>query len=94
MKLPSKVIIIISFDCHPSSACSLTSLLFSSKFTRVSRDPQPKHYVMHRHLLAGLTKCADAADKDDIAYKDYRDHFARTYPPNTKRQLRVNVANP
>ncbi|XP_042904923.1 receptor-type guanylate cyclase Gyc76C [Parasteatoda tepidariorum] len=29
-------------------------------------------------------KCADAADKDDIANKDYRYHFARTYPPNTK----------
>ncbi|GFQ95441.1 receptor-type guanylate cyclase Gyc76C [Trichonephila clavata] len=29
-------------------------------------------------------KCADSADKDDIANKDYKDHFARTYPPNTK----------
>lgn len=28
-------------------------------------------------------KCADSADKD-ISNKDYRDHFARTYPPNTK----------
>ncbi|XP_055933172.1 receptor-type guanylate cyclase Gyc76C-like isoform X2 [Argiope bruennichi] len=29
-------------------------------------------------------KCADNADKDDIANKDYKEHFARTYPPNTK----------
>ncbi|XP_054710545.1 receptor-type guanylate cyclase Gyc76C-like [Uloborus diversus] len=28
-------------------------------------------------------KCADSADKD-ISNKDYRYHFARTYPPNTR----------
>lgn len=29
-------------------------------------------------------KCSDSADKDNITSKDYRSHFARTYPPNSK----------